>query len=133
MEVLLKKEKCFIEFDHVAEVLVTRRVAMNKNKDLPFGEDPEAFIAEADNIEGFVICGEDEKFVKAKAKITGNKVIVWSEEIPKPVAVRYGWSDFSTCNLYNQQGLPVIPFRTDDFKPPTHFVKPSNQSPKTNN
>ncbi len=66
-------------------------------------------------VQGFAICGEDRNWKWAQAKIDGDSVVVWSPEIPKPVAVRYAWADNPTCNLYNQTGLPASPFRTDDF------------------
>jgi sialate O-acetylesterase len=63
----------------------------------------------------FAIAGADKKFVWAKAKIKGNKIIVWNDRIPNPVAVRYAWADNpDTANLYNKEGLPASPFRTDD-------------------
>ena len=65
--------------------------------------------------EGFAICGEDHRWVWADAKIDGGTVLVWSDKVPKPVAVRYGWSDNPTCNLTNGAGLPASPFRTDGF------------------
>jgi sialate O-acetylesterase len=71
------------------------------------------------DLEGFAICGEDKAWVWADAKIDGDNVIVWSEKVPAPVAVRYAWSDNPTCNLYNKADLPASPFRTDDFKPKT--------------
>jgi sialate O-acetylesterase len=40
---------------------------------------------------------------------------VWSEQVPHPVAVRYGWSNYTVVNLFNQSGLPMTPFRTDDW------------------
>jgi sialate O-acetylesterase len=64
-------------------------------------------------LEGFAICGADRKWVWADAKIDGNTVLVWSDQVAAPVAVRYGWADNPTCNLYNQAGLPASPFRTD--------------------
>lgn len=65
---------------------------------------------------GFAICGEDRKFVWAKAEILpDNTVAVSSPQVPKPVAVRYGWADFPVVNLWNKDGLPASPFRTDDF------------------
>lgn len=70
-------------------------------------------------LEGFAICGEDKKWVWADAKIDGNTVVVSSEKVPAPVAVRYAWADNPTCNLYNGAGLPASPFRTDDFPPVT--------------
>ncbi|MEI6491203.1 MAG: sialate O-acetylesterase [Verrucomicrobiota bacterium] len=70
-------------------------------------------------IEGFAICGEDKKWVWADAKIQGNTVIVSSDQVPAPIAVRYAWADNPTCNLYNGAGFPASPFRTDDFPPTT--------------
>lgn len=63
----------------------------------------------------FSIASADKHFVWAKAKIEGDKVVVWSDEISKPVAVRYAWADNPDgANLYNNEGLPAEPFRTDD-------------------
>ncbi len=70
-------------------------------------------------LEGFSICGQDEKWVWADAKIEGDTIVVWSTSIKNPVAVRYAWADNPTCNLYNKDGLPASSFRTDDFKPKT--------------
>jgi len=70
-------------------------------------------------LEGFALCGEDKRWVWADAKIDGNTVIVWSEKVPAPVAVRYAWANNPTCNLFNGAGLPSSPFRTDDFTPVT--------------
>lgn len=73
----------------------------------------------ASEVEGFAICGEDKKWVWADAKIDGNDVVVWSDNVPAPVAVRYAWADNPTCNLYNGAGFPAVPFRTDDFSTTT--------------
>ncbi|HVV02339.1 MAG TPA: sialate O-acetylesterase [Verrucomicrobiae bacterium] len=64
---------------------------------------------------GFAICGPDHKFVWASAVISGDKVIVSSPKVAKPVAVRYGWADFPIVNLWNKAGFPASPFRTDHF------------------
>jgi sialate O-acetylesterase len=62
----------------------------------------------------FSIAGEDKKFVWAKAKIEGDKVIVWNEHVIHPMYVRYAWADNPDgANLYNKEGLPASPFRTD--------------------
>ncbi len=62
----------------------------------------------------FTIAGADKKFVWANAKIEGNKVIVWSDEITNPVVVRYAWADNPHgANLYNKEGLPASPFTTE--------------------
>lgn len=68
------------------------------------------------NLNEFAIAGKDRKFVWAKANIVGDKVVVHSERVQNPVAVRYAWSDNpSQANLYNIEGLPAIPFRTDEW------------------
>lgn len=66
-------------------------------------------------VQGFSICGADRKWVWAQAIIEGNSVVVWSPDVPLPVAVRYAWADNPVCNLFNRAGLPASPFRTDDF------------------
>ncbi len=57
-------------------------------------------------LEGFAICGEDRKWVWADAKIDGNTVIVWSDKVPSPAAVRYAWADNPTCTSPTAQGFP---------------------------
>ena len=64
----------------------------------------------------FTAAGEDKKFVWADAVIDGKTVLVSSPAVPRPVAVRYGWDANPTCNLFNQENLPAVPFRTDDWK-----------------
>jgi len=67
-------------------------------------------------LKGFAVCGADRKFVWAKAEILpDNTVAVSSPDVPKPVAVRYGWADCPVVNLWNRNGLPASPFRTDNF------------------
>lgn len=68
-------------------------------------------------VNGFSIAGADHKFVWAKAFLTpDNKVVVSSDEVKNPVAVRYGWANNpDDLNLYNKEGLPANPFRTDDW------------------
>ena len=62
----------------------------------------------------FAVAGEDMQFVWAQARIRGSRVIVRSREIKRPVAVRYAWADNPVgANLYNREGLPAAPFRTD--------------------
>ena len=66
-----------------------------------------------DELKGFTIAGEDRKFFKAHAEIQGDEVMVTSAQVARPVAVRYGWSNVPDVNLYNKEGLPASPFRTD--------------------
>ncbi|MCC5928812.1 MAG: sialate O-acetylesterase [Cyclobacteriaceae bacterium] len=67
-------------------------------------------------LKGFSVAGKDKKFHWAKAKIEGDEVVVYSDEVKEPVAVRYGWADNpDDLNLYNHEGFPASPFRSDDW------------------
>jgi sialate O-acetylesterase len=68
-----------------------------------------------EQLRGFAIAGTDRKFHWASARIDGNTVVVSSRDVPSPVAVRYAWADSPLCNLFNKEGLPASPFRTDDW------------------
>ncbi len=75
-------------------------------------------------IKGFEIAGKDQVFYIAKAFIKENKVIVFNKNVENPTAVRFGWiGDASENNLFNKEGLPVIPFRTDKWRTITKDVK----------
>lgn len=64
----------------------------------------------------FAIAGSDRRFVWADAVIDGDRVVVWSDKVPNPVAVRYAWADNpENAGLINAEGLPGSPFRTDDW------------------
>ncbi|HEY8957454.1 sialate O-acetylesterase [Chitinophaga sp.] len=92
---VIEGDKIIVSFTHTGGGLITKD-----------GEAPATF----------EMAGADKKFVRANAKIAGNKVIVWSNEIATPVYVRYAWSDNPVNpNLYNQEQLPASPFRTDKF------------------
>jgi sialate O-acetylesterase len=72
----------------------------------------------------FTIAGSDKHFVWAKAKIEGNNVVVGNDHIPNPIAVRYAWADNPEgANLYNKEGLPAAPFRTDNFEDPNTEIR----------
>ncbi|VGO13269.1 hypothetical protein PDESU_01825 [Pontiella desulfatans] len=108
-----------VSFSNVGNGLKPERVAMNNKAKLAPGTDPEAFVVEAGEVAGFTICGADEKFVPAQARIVdADTVEVWSDAVSEPIAVRYGWENFPLCNLANSDGLPASPFRTDDFPMP---------------
>ena len=64
----------------------------------------------------FTIAGADEKFVPAKVEIDGQTIVVYSDEVKQPIAVRFAWTDTAEPNLMNKEGLPASPFRTDTFK-----------------
>jgi len=73
---------------------------------------------------GFVIAGADKRFVPAHARIvhssplSSHQIMVWSDEVTKPAAVRYAWADYPPSTLYNKAALPASPFRTDDWAIP---------------
>lgn len=69
------------------------------------------------NIKGFEMAGSDQVFYYARAFVRGNTVVVSCDQVVKPAAVRFGWvGDASDCNLFNKEGFPAVPFRTDDWK-----------------
>ncbi len=89
----IKGNKITLTFDNVGKGLVTKG---------------------GNELKYFSIAGNDKKFVWAKAKIKGNKVIVWSDSISNPAIVRYAWADNPQgANLYNKDGLPASPFTTE--------------------
>jgi sialate O-acetylesterase len=99
-------------------------------------------IPEPTELKGFSIAGVDKKWFWANAKIDNNDVVVSSNEVPSPVAVRYGFTGNPPCNLYNKENLPASPFRTDDWNDlplpmspslPTNAAPISNEAPSSNN
>jgi sialate O-acetylesterase len=68
-----------------------------------------------ENESGFMIAGENRKFLPAKVKIGGHSLIVWAEAINDPVAVRYAWSNTAMATLFNKNGLPSSSFCTDNW------------------
>jgi sialate O-acetylesterase len=111
--------KVIITFDHVGGGLITKEIVPtlpSKNKK---GEILAAWrVKERSRDEplvGFTICGKDKVFQTAFAEIVGDTVVVSCSKVDEPVAVRYGWANHSICNLYNREGLPASPFRTDTF------------------
>jgi sialate O-acetylesterase len=88
-------EKIRLQFDHVGGGLIA-----SDGKPLTY----------------FTIAGADQKFVPATAAIDGNSIVVTSDQVAQPVAVRFAWRDDATPNLANKEGLPASPFRTDAWK-----------------
>ena len=91
--------KCYLNFTHTGDGMTAK---------------------DSDILNGFVIAGRDRQFVKAKAKLKGDNIMVWNDTVVSPVAVRYAWENYpGTANLYNTWGvyvhLPASPFRTDDW------------------
>lgn len=77
---------------------------------------PNGLVKKGDSLTGFTICGEDHMFVPAEANIIStHQVEVSNPQVAKPIAVRYAWANNPECNLFNPEGLPACPFRTDSF------------------
>jgi sialate O-acetylesterase len=73
-------------------------------------------VRHADQLQGFLIAGADKRFHWADAKIDGDTVVVSCPSVTAPAAVRYAWAPrFPWANLFNKDGLPAQPFRTDDW------------------
>jgi sialate O-acetylesterase len=89
----IRNGRVTIEYDHTGGGLVSRSAG--------------------DDVRGFAIAGRDGRFVWAHARIAEDRVVVWSEQVPDPVEVRYAWgSSPDHPGLYNAEGLPAAPFRT---------------------
>lgn len=74
-------------------------------------------------VKGFEIAGDDQIFYYAKAKIVDDKVMIYNENVKNPVAIHFGWADdASDNNLYNKEGFPAVPFRTDNWKNVTETI-----------
>ncbi|MBE7178771.1 MAG: sialate O-acetylesterase [Mucilaginibacter polytrichastri] len=72
----------------------------------------------------FALAGEDRKFYPAEATISGNTIVLQSKEVKKPVAARYAFFNYPVTNLENSEGIPVNPFRTDNWPEEKQPVKP---------
>ncbi len=93
--------------------------------------------AKAGPLKGFAIAGTDKKFVDAKAEIQGDAIVVMADQVAAPMAVRYGWANVPDVNLWNKDGLPASPFRTDpeslkqDASPTKNKKAPRVTSPES--
>ena len=102
----IKGNAIHLSFDHVGKGLMVGK----KTKLEPTAE------VKGGKLEHFSIAGADKKWVWADATIEGDTVVVSSKEVKKPVAVRYGFTmNPANANLYNKDGIPALPFRTDDW------------------
>ena len=121
----VKGDRAVLQFSHVGEGLAGMQVYSDQ---VPGADKPEITSIKYNSekgrlnspLVGFAIAGEDRKFVWAKAVIEGEKIVVWSPQVAKPEAVRYGWADCPVVNLVcsPKSGGPVLPaspFRTDDW------------------
>lgn len=115
---LLAEKMAYDEADGVYTGPVYKSMEQTGNAiTLSFSNTGSGLIARGDTtLHQFAIAGEDRIFFWAHARIEGDKVVVSSDKVPHPVAVRYAWSDNPEgCNLYNKEVLPAMPFRTDNW------------------
>lgn len=81
-------------------------------------------VVKGNTLNGFEIAGTDKQFYPAEASVQNDQVIVSAGDVSSPVAVRYGWKDDAKDdNLFNEEGFPASPFRTDNWKGITEGVK----------
>lgn len=99
---------------------MVRRVSFDNGKAIVSFEHAESGLVTGDGgpVTGFELAGEDGKLVAASAEIVGNQVVVSSDSVKNPVSVRYAFTSNPVCNLYNEAGLPAVPFRTDGWPEP---------------
>jgi sialate O-acetylesterase len=118
-EMSIVGNEAILRFENTSGGLNHREVRMNTTRNHLPGQGPEA-VSTGDVLSGFTIAGEDGQFVEAEARILSeDSVAVWAAGIENPVAVRYAWSNFPLANLYGGNGMPAVPFRSDDFPMPS--------------
>lgn len=102
--------------DHIASgPLYRSHTIMNGTIHLQFSQVGSGLVARGGELKGFAIAGADQKFVWARARIEGPDIIVEADTVAQPVAVRYAWADNPEATLFNEDGYPASPFRTDDW------------------
>jgi sialate O-acetylesterase len=82
---------------------------------LTFDNAPNGLMIKGKTVAELYVAGSDQQFYPAEAKIEKDKLVVWSKQVKEPVAVRFGFSNTAIGNLFSKEGLPVCPFRTDDW------------------
>ena len=93
-----------------------RSMNVDGNKaSLNFDYAEDGLMLKGTSVSHLYIAGNDKLFYPAEAKISGSKLIVWSDKVKQPVAVRFAFSNAAVGNLFANNGLPVVPFRTDDW------------------
>lgn len=107
-------KKAVLTFDHVGGGLVSKEMV----KTLVNAKGGAAWRVKEGSSDGaalvgFTVAGKDKVFHHAKAEIVGSTVVVTSDAVAEPTAVRFGWANHPVCNLFNREGLPASPFRTD--------------------
>ena len=101
----VEEDKAILRFTHADSGLVAQ----------PLDTSADKIAAPTTAVSGFTVAGDDKKFHNAQAKIVGKTVVVSCDKVARPVAVRYGWAAYPVVNLWNSEGLPASPFRSDSY------------------
>ena len=94
-------------------------MVINKGKvNLYFDNAPNGFILKGKEKQPteFLIAGDDQKFIPAEVKLEKDRIVVFTKEISNPVALRFSFSNTGMSNVFNKEGLPLVPFRTDNWE-----------------
>jgi sialate O-acetylesterase len=101
-----------IDADHITIQFANTGAGLTIGQSPYYGDNPPP---PTDHLVGFAVAGQDRQWAWADAKIEGDNVLLSSAQVANPVAVRYGWAANPAVNLYNKEGFPAEPFRTDDW------------------
>lgn len=111
--------KAVVRFTHIGDGLAAKVPVDPTKKVLSEADLGGDLTAKGGELKGFTLAGEDKKFMPAKAEIVGDTVVISSDQVEKPVAVRYLWCEWpelwTATTLYNKNGLPASPFRSDSW------------------
>lgn len=101
-----------------------KNMEIDKNKAVVYFDNaPNGFVTkDGKSPAEFYIAGEDKNFLPAEVKMEKNRLIVFNKQIQKPVAVRFAFSNTAISNIFSKEGLPVAPFRTDDWEVQTTLI-----------
>ncbi|HEX4341775.1 MAG TPA: sialate O-acetylesterase, partial [Verrucomicrobiae bacterium] len=112
---LIAKAKVYGETNEFSGPLFESMTVETNAVRLRFTHAESGLTAAGGNLVGFAIAGDDKKFFWGDAKIANNTIVVSSQDVPNPVAIRYSWGAYPMWSLFNKAGLPASPFRTDSW------------------
>jgi sialate O-acetylesterase len=99
---------------------VFKKMEINKNEAVLFFDNaPNGFMIKGDSkakVTEFYIAGDDKNFLPAEVKLEKDRIIVYNKQIKTPVAVRFAFSNTAMSNVFSKEGLPLCPFRTDNWE-----------------
>jgi sialate O-acetylesterase len=109
-EAAFKGNKARLRFSHTGGGLICKALIVDQ-------DGPKDIEVSGDQLKGFSVCGEDQVFHRAEARIIDEQSVeIGCDTVDRPTQVRYAWNGFPLCNLFNKEGLPASPFRTDHFE-----------------